>query len=364
MPYHRAVMIQSVRHSIHLTLCAGLAVLAMTRPLHAQSPEITIATWGGTYGDAQQAATFKPFTRATGISIRIHHHGSDYQPLFEAAARRTAPWSVVDVERDVLDRGCADGTFEKLDAELLIGKEARDDFIAGTLHPCGIGSLIWSQAVAYDAVLFKDRPPLRLADFFDLARFPGRRGLFAGAEGNLEIALMATGIPAQDVYDILKKPRGVDQALAQLDIIRPVAVFWQAGDEPEQLLNDGRVAMTTAYAARFMRPRQGARRPAGLLRDHTLWRATYWAVPGNVADPASAQRFIAFATDPERLAGLATRLWYGPARKSGLDAVPVNIRDALPTARKNFHDALQINSAFWAEFGPAIEARFRAWMAR
>lgn len=364
MPYHPIVMIHAARHSIHLIICAGLAVWAMVHPLHAQSAEITVATWGGDYGEAQQAATFKPFTRATSIGIRIHHHGSDYQPLFEATGTGTPSWSVVDIEHDLLDKGCTNGTFEKLDAELLIGKAAQTDFIPGTLHPCGIGSLIWSQAVAYDALLFKDRPPATLADFFDLARFPGRRGLFAGAEGNLEIALMAAGIPAADVYDILRKPGGVDQAFAQLETIRPGAVFWQAGDEPEQLLNDGRVAMTTAYAARFIRPRQGARRPTKLLWSHALWRATYWAMPRNAPDSASAQRFIAFATDPERLAGLATRLWYGPARKSGFEAVPVNVREDLPTARKNFHDALNIDSGFWTEFGPAIEERFRAWMSR
>lgn len=323
----------------------------------AQGTEITVATWGGVYGEAMQEAVFKPFSRATGIGIRIHHHGSNYLPLTEGKAG----WNVVDIERAQLTEGCAEGVFEKLDPELMLGKTAPGDFLPGTLHPCGIGSMIWTQAVAYDATLFKDRPPHTLADFFNLNDFPGKRGLFAGPEGNLEIALMADGIPPEDIYDILRKPGGVEQALAILDRVRPDAVFWHAGEEPEQLLNDGRVAMTTAYAARFLRPRQGARRPAKLMWANQLWRATYWAIPAGQEQIVDAQRFVSFATDPQRLVQLSARLWFGPARKSGFDAIPTNMRDDLPTARRHFHDALQVDTGFWAEFGPKIAPKFRAW---
>lgn len=328
--------------------------------VQAQSPEITVATWGGFYGDALEAAVFRPFTRATGIGVRIQYHGSNFLPLLDGG-KKPASWTVVDIERAPLTRGCAEGIFEKLDVDMMLGATARDDFVPGTLHPCGIGGMIWSQAVAYDATVFKERPPRTLADFFDLETFPGHRGLFAGAEGNLEIALMADGIPPEDVYDILRKPGGVEQAFGILERIRPVAMFWRGGDEPEQLLNEGQVVMSTAYAARFLRPRQGARRPVGLMRSNQLWRATYWAIPTEQAKDAAAQRFVSFATDPIRLGDLAARLWFGPARKSGFDAVPLNIKEDLPTARRHFHDALQIDSGFWEEFGPLIEPRFQAW---
>ena len=340
---------------------AVLACFASIAPAWAQSPEITVATWGGVYGEALQNAIIKPFTKATGIGVRIHHHGSNYLPLTGNGRRGASPWTVVDIERAPLTRGCADGVFEKLDVATVLGKTASADFLPGTLHPCGIGAMIWTQAVAFDATAFKEQPPRTLADFFDLEAFPGKRGLFARAEGNLEIALLADGIPPEDVYDILRKPGGVEQALAILDGIRPAAVFWRGGDEAEQLLNDGRVVMTTAYAARFLRPRRGARRPVGLMRANQLWRATYWAIPSGQDRVVDAQRFISFATDPERLAALSARLWFGPARKSGFEAAPPNMKENLPTARRHFHDSLQIDSGFWAECGPEIERRFRAW---
>lgn len=327
-------------------------------------PALDVATWSGFYSDAQETAIFKPFTRATGIGVRIHRYDGDLQALEKTVDRAAVPWDVVDVERSALSKGCAAGIFEKLDVGLLLGRAAADDFIPGTLHPCGIGAMIWSQAVVYDATRYKARPPQTLADFFDLKGFPGARGLRDRAEGNLEIALMAGGIPPDDVYDILRKPDGVDQAFKMLDTIKSVAVFWRAGEAPERLLDDGQVVMSTAYAGRFQRPRQGARRPVGILWRHQVWWATYWAVPAGRGDLANAQRFVSFATDPARLAELAGHLWFGPARLSALAAVPANIRDDLPTARRQFHDALAADTDFWSEFGPGIEARFRDWRGR
>ena len=355
------------RFSQHLPILALVTfTLLLGKPSEAQSqaPEITVATWGGIYGVAQEEAVFKPFTKETGIGVRIHHHASDLLPIFDKRNSGVPPWHVVDVERSDLNSGCASGKFQKLDHGELFGPGGVADFIPGLLQPCGVGAMVWSQAVAYDATVYKNRPPRTLADFFDTANFPGRRGMFAMAEGNLEIALMSAGTPPEDVYDILRKPGGTDQAFAILDSIKGDIVFWRSGAEPEQMLNEGRVNMTTAYAARFLRPRQGARRPTRLLWSNQVWRATYWAVPEGHTETANALRFLAFATDPERLAHLATRLWFGPSRRSGLEATPEHMRGELPTARKQFHNALQIDAAFWQQHGAEIEARFAAWRAQ
>lgn len=326
----------------------------------AAPPSITIATWSGPYGAAQENEVFKPFTRETGITIRIARNDGDLLTL-EKASTPTAPWQVVDIENAALTRGCAEGQFEKLDHAALLGEAAVADFIPGTLHPCGIGQLIWSQVVAYDATQLSTSPPRGLADFFDLARFPGKRGLYSRAEGNLELALMADGIPPEDVYQVLRTTEGLEQAFAKLTTLSGAAVFWSQGDGPERLLNEGKVIMSTAYAGRFQRPRSGARRPVGLMWTNQLWRTSYWAIPTNSGDLANAQRFVSFATDAERLSRLAVRLRFGPARKSAMALVPANARDDLPTARRQFHDALMMDAGFWAEIGPRLEERFQAW---
>ncbi len=116
---------------------------------------------------------FKPFTKETGIGVRIFHHANDLLPIFDKKSGSAPPWNVVDLERHDLDVGCAQGTFQKLNHDELFGPGGVNDFVPGTLHACGIGAMIWSQAVAYDATAYKERPPRTLADFFLIQRhFP------------------------------------------------------------------------------------------------------------------------------------------------------------------------------------------------
>ena len=64
-------------------MCIGLlGSLVLPPPAQAQSDQvvnqITVATWSGFYSAAQEAAVFKPFTRETGIGVRIRYHNGDF----------------------------------------------------------------------------------------------------------------------------------------------------------------------------------------------------------------------------------------------------------------------------------------------
>jgi len=174
--------------------------MILSAPANAQSGDpITVATWSGFYSAAQEAAVFKPFTRETGIGVRIHYHNGDFSKDGFLSKSSKSPVDVVDVERADLTRGCADGVFRKVDAAELLGNGILDDFVEGTLHPCGVGAMIWSQAIAYDTTTFAKFPPQTLKDFFNLQNFPGKRGMSTNAEGTREVSLMADCIPNEDV---------------------------------------------------------------------------------------------------------------------------------------------------------------------
>ena len=90
-----ALMLSRSSHLI-LKVTAFLGVALAPEMGFGQSPQITIATWGGVYGSAQEAAILKPFTRATGIGVRLHQHGGDLQSLLEGT--QSSGWAVVDEE--------------------------------------------------------------------------------------------------------------------------------------------------------------------------------------------------------------------------------------------------------------------------
>ena len=56
-----------------------------------------------------------------------------------------------------------------------------------------------------------------LADFFDLEKFAGRRGMRHVPFVNMEFALIADGVPLDEVYAALDTPEGVDRAFRKLE---------------------------------------------------------------------------------------------------------------------------------------------------
>jgi putative spermidine/putrescine transport system substrate-binding protein len=96
----------------------------------------------------------------------------------------------VEVESPEVLRGCEEGVYEKIDPKLIGGKAA---FLPGTVSECGVGIFVWSTAIAYNADKLKTGPT-SWADFWDVKKFPGKRGLRKGAKYTLEFALLADGV--------------------------------------------------------------------------------------------------------------------------------------------------------------------------
>lgn len=67
-------------------LCAAACLLSAAIDARAEDRSLTVATWSGVYGDAQEAAIFKPFTRETGLGIRIDRYDGDLLALKKTAA--------------------------------------------------------------------------------------------------------------------------------------------------------------------------------------------------------------------------------------------------------------------------------------
>jgi hypothetical protein len=84
-----------------------------------------------------------------------------------------------------------------------IGGAAR--YLPGAVHACGVGAIIYNLVLAYDGDKLKTAPN-GWADFFDSKKVPGKRSIRNGAKWNLEVALIADGVPAKDVYKTLATP--------------------------------------------------------------------------------------------------------------------------------------------------------------
>ncbi|MEM1383439.1 MAG: polyamine ABC transporter substrate-binding protein [Pseudomonadota bacterium] len=335
---------------------------------------ITVVSWGGAYTKSQVEAYHKPFVSKTGINIVSEDYNGGLAEVKAQVEAGNVTWDIVDLELSDAVRGCDEGLFEVIDPSVLPpgadGTPAEDDFIEGTITECGIGTIVWSTIFAYDTSKM-DSGPTTIADFFDLEKFPGKRGIRKSPKANLEMALMADGVPAGEVYEVLSSPEGVDRAFAKLDTIKDSVVWWEAGAQPPQLLADGEVAMTTAYNGRIFNAFAAEEKPFNIVWDGQVWDLDLWAIPKGTPNKEAALKFMLFSTETEQLAAQASWISYGPARKSSSPLVAaynskpdLKMAPHMPTAPENFENALQNDFEFWADNQDELNERFNAWLAQ
>ncbi|MDP3196993.1 ABC transporter substrate-binding protein [Tabrizicola sp.] len=339
----------------------------------AAQADITVMSWGGAYGEAQTEAFVKPFVAATGkptIMVDSDNPAPAVKAMVEAG---NVTVDVASLEYADAIRLCDEGVLEPIDMATLPagadGTPAAEDFLPGAVTECGVSTDIWSNVFAYDSSKFAEGPTT-VADFFDLEKFPGKRGLRKGAKAVLEFALMGDGVPASEVYDTLRTPEGIDRAFAKLDTIKSSVVWWEAGSQAPQLLADGEVAMTTAYNGRIFAAAMNEGKPFQIVWDGQIYENEMFVVPKGAPNMADAMEFIAFATSTEGLRASAQQISYGPARKSSM-AEEIIFKDGktvmaphLPTAPENMGNALETSSDFWVDFDSELNERFQAWLSQ
>jgi putative spermidine/putrescine transport system substrate-binding protein len=335
-----------------------------------ESPQkdLTVVSWGGSYTRSQMLAYVKPFRRRSGEWVAMETYNGGLDEIREQVETENVVWDVVDFELSDLIRGCREGLLEKIDPGALMtgsdGTTVAEDFIPGALTECGVGQMVWATVVAYDGTRIEGDRPAALADFFDLKKYPGKRGLRRDPRVAMEWALMADGVAPGDVYAALETGDGQERAFSILDRIRTSIVWWTSGSEPVQLLDSGAVVMTSAWNGRMYRPIVEEGKDYAIIWDGQLWDIDSWGIPKGSSNLAKAMDFIAFATSSPQLAEQTKYITYGPARMSAMSLVDDATKAMLPTAEANMATALQMNADWWATHHAQMSASFEEWLAR
>ena len=333
--------------------CAALTALA------SQAAEITVVNFGGANGNAQKVAYFGPYEKATGNKIVGVEYNGEQAKIKAMVEAKKVNWDVVEVESPDVARGCDEGLFEKLDYSKIGNKS---DFMPVAVHECGIGVFVWSTVMAYNADKLKTAP-VTWADFWDVKKFPGKRAMRKGARYNMEFALMADGVPVNDVYKVLATKDGAERAFKKMTELKPNIQWWEAGAQPPQFLVAGDVAMTTAYSGRI----DAAQREGKNLKitwTGGIYDLDYWVMPKGTPNKDAALKFIALASSADAQAEYARNISYGPTNTKALAKLDAKVLNELPTSPANAKTALQFNVGFWADQGEALEKRFAAWAAQ
>ena len=324
---------------------AGTASLGrLIRPAHAAVTEFRMIEAGGPSGDSIEAGYIAPFTEKTGISV-MRESPSGLGKLRAMVEARSVTAALLELSSPELEQAKALDLLEPLDWDAIdplpMFPEARDDY--------GFGYQFYSTIMAWhpDA-----KAPSSWAEFFDVESFPGRRALPDYAAYILAMAVMADGVAAEDIY-----PIDLDRAFAKLESIKDhVAVWWQAGAQPPQLIRDGEVQYAVAWSGRVA----GQEGIAYSFAEGQLDIA-FFTVPKG-ADPdekAAAMGLLHQMTVPENQAVAAAVIPY-TGNSPDLDALlPQDNLEQLPTSAQNRAVQVLSDARWWYENADEIELRWQ-----
>ncbi len=342
--------------TLRLLLAAGLCTALGIAPAAAR--DLSVTSRGMVQRQAQDEAYFKPFTAAFGTAMSVASWPGGLGILRARVEGGSNDWDLVQVSGEELLAGCDDGLYEKLAWPVIGGK---DRYIAQAASDCGVGASVSSIVLAWDRDKFPATPTW--PDFWDVARYPGKRGLRRTARSNLEIALLADGVAPTDVYRVLRTDEGVDRAFRKLDQIKPYLVWWTAEAPAAQMLGSGDVLLSSADNVSVTLANRIQRRHFGLQWTGSLYSVQSWIVMKGSPNLADALKLLAFAGDPARQAVFASAVPYGPVAKGATDQLAPDVLATCPTAPANMQAALQMDEQFWRDNGDKLNQRFDAWLA-
>lgn len=300
----------------------------------------------------------QPFTEATAIPATVTSWDGGIDALRTQAKAPDVAWDLVMVDSEDLATGCSENLFEKLDWSAIGGK---DHYLPQAVSDCGVGANVASLVLAWDRDKFPGAPTW--ADFWDVAKYPGKRGLHKGVRGNLEFALIADGVAPADVYKVLATSDGVDRAFRKLDQLKPYIVWWNDPTEAAHILASGDVLMTSAFAPSIAQTSHTAHRNFGIQWTASLYEVQSWAIMKGSANLRQATQFLYFAGTPAIEARLVSLFGDGGLAKGANDGLSSDLLSISPTAPANLGAAVRVDAGFWHDNLPKLRQRFDTWLA-
>jgi putative spermidine/putrescine transport system substrate-binding protein len=347
---------QTRAKTLLITLGAALALGSAA----AQARDLSVVSWGGAYQDAQKEVYFKPFTEKTKIKMVDESWDGGIGVLRAKMQSGANNWDVVQVESEELLLGCEEGLFDKLDWTKLGG---RDKYLKDAVSDCGVGAIVYNFVLAYDGDKVKDAPK-SWADFWDVKKYPGKRALRKGPKTNLEIALLADGVPPSEVYKLLATPAGVDRAFNKLSQLKPHLIWWEKGAQPPQMLASGEAAMVSAYNGRIAAANKTDKKNFKMVWNGSLYTIDSWVIMKGSPNKAQAEQFLVFVSDPANQKNLPPKIPYGITHSAATALVDKSVLPDLPTNPDNLKASLYLNDKFWLENLDKLNQRFNAWLAK
>ena len=353
------------------TLWVVALLAGMIGPAQA---EVNFVTWGGAYAVSQQKAYGETWS---GEKINWINYNGGLGEVRAQVESGKVTWDIVDVLPAAARTGCDEGLFEPLDRGMFVpakdGTPMDKDTMTHVPNDCVVPNIFWSYMAFYEEGAFKGDQPSTIADFFDVKKFPGKRGIHTWPNALIEMALVADGVPIDQIYKVMDTPAGIDRAFAKLDQIKDHAVFWSSGSKPIELVKSHEVSMSLAYNGRVGAAVLSEGQKLVPIWDGQVIEEQWFVLLKGSPNTNAAKKFLVHISAPEQQAGQAKWINYGPMRRSALEIIKanepwhnsgVNIMPYMPTRADVLKRSIFADPAWWADYGEEIAERYTVWMSK
>ncbi|GAA0966348.1 ABC transporter substrate-binding protein [Acrocarpospora macrocephala] len=334
------------------TLLAATAACGSGATSTAEEKTLTWASTGGQFQEDEKKALQEPFTAKTGTTF-VNVSPADPAQVKAMVASGKTQWDLANMSWIYAGAYCGE-LYEKLDDPGL----DRSKFPPGTTHDCFVPTYRYANVFSYNADDYKDNPPTKIEDFFDVERFPGKRIVQDYPKnGLLEAALVADGVPPDKVY-----PLDVDRAFRKLDTIKSSLVFAPSYGAVQQMLVDRQGSMVITVTARsIVTAQSGANLKA--VWDFTTTDIGALVIPKGAPHKALAQQGLVFVTEPAQAKAYAELTGTAPAR-SDVDISSIAYSDIQKSFNAFLPDRgrlLEQDKPWWIENTDALVKRWTSW---
>lgn len=313
------------------------------------SPVVFVG-YGGTTQEAQEATFIKAFKEETGIDV-VTASGPDLGKLAAQVRARDVQWDVIVTTGPQAIKAGKDGLCEELDYSIIDTSDMALKSKSTTLPVYSTGA-----GIAYDSKRHpQGKHPESWQEFWDVGRFPGRRGLRSRSEETLEIALVADGVPANKLY-----PLDIDRAFRSLDRIKPHVSKWiKETPQTISLLQSSEVDFVLTFAGRVEQAQQNGMSIEYVYKNNLLTN-NYLVVPKGSKNKTAAMKLVSYWIRPDLQAAFCNRMGYSPGSRKARELLNPDVRRRQPELTDP--NTILLDAEWWGENLDKAEQRFKEWL--
>jgi putative spermidine/putrescine transport system substrate-binding protein len=311
-------------------------------------------TNGGQATAARESTIFKHFTELTGVPVTSDYN-KDTTKLIAGLEAGQAPWNAIDFPAVGAYIHARDqGLLEPLDKSIIPVDRMED----GAYDEYGIYTARYGIVLAWntDKLPESGPQPTSLKDLFNTEDFPGKRCMMNYPEfgGTLEAALLADGVPREELY-----PLDVDRAFRKLDTIKDDIVWWNSGAESVQYLINGECDIGVTWSGRVFDEVRKNDAPLKMTWGDSVYTQTVYGIPKGAQNLKAAQAMLAmWILDEKGQQEFVSKFPY-PTPIKGM-SYSEEIAQWLPVG-ENLETAVEEDGEYYAKNLDELSERFIAW---